>query len=129
MHLRLMFNQTRIAIICASIGLTPAASIANQYSPCDYNGKSMGCTREWSNGSMRIRWKDGVSDTLRLLQRTTSTTAIWRDSRGGRWNSLDYAGGTVLTNPANRNTIIINGTRSRCLSEWRLGEICNGGTN
>lgn len=101
-----------------------AHGISNDYQACDYNGKAIRYKREWSNQLMKATWEDGVSDTYRMISRTTNTTATWKDSRGGKWSSLDYAPGMILINSSNKNTIIFNGTRKICLQEW-LG-VCLG---
>jgi hypothetical protein len=107
-------------------GLSVLPIYADGFGVCDYNGKQIRCRRDWSNGLMRIAWEDGIADSFRLVQKTTTTTAAWRDSRGGEWQSLSYGGSTILVNRANKNTIIVEGTRQQCISEWRLGGICAG---
>lgn len=106
--------------------LVSTHAIADEYQTCDYNGKVIRCKREWSSKQMKVTWEDGITDSYRLMHRTTNTSAEWKDSRGGVWNSLTYAGSMILINSSNRNTIIFDGTRKTCLNKWRLGGVCVG---
>ena len=104
--------------------LVSTQAIANDHEECDYNGKVMRCRRDWSSGTMKVTWEDGITDSYNLIDRTTTTSATWKDSRGGIWNSLIYSGSMILRNASNKNTIIFNGTRNECVKDWKLGNIC-----
>ncbi len=122
-----MLTQTKLAILAAitiASLLASTQAIANDYEECDYNGKIMRCRRDWSSGTMKVTWEDGITDSYTLIDRTTTTTSTWKDSRGGIWNSLIYSGSVILTNASNKNTIIFDGTRNECLKDWKLGNIC-----
>ena len=106
--------------------LVSTNAVADVYQTCDYNGKVIRCKREWSGKQMKVTWEDGVTDSYRLVNRTTNTSAEWKDSRGGIWNSLMHAGSMILINSCNKNTIIFDGTRKTCLHKWRLGSVCIG---
>ena len=123
---RTCLTTTILPLLFPLIIFLPTAAGANNFETCDYNGKMMQCKRSFKNGVVKLTWQDGVTDHYQLVKRTTNTTSEWRDSRGGLWNSLAYAGNLILVNQSNKNTIIIGGTRTQCLHNWRLGKICTG---
>ena len=96
---------------------------------CSYNGRNLRCRRSFlcnsaPCGRFQLTWSDGISDTYTLISKTTRTSSIYRDPRGGEWNLLSYAGSFVLRNPANGNTIIFDGSEHDCSKVWKLGSIC-----
>lgn len=119
-------KQAVCAATIATSLLLLTYAVAGDYQTCDYNGKVIRCRRDWSGKTMKVTWEDGIIDSYRLIHRTTNTSAEWKDSRGGTWDSLMYAGSMILINSSNKNTIIFDGTRKMCLNEWRLGGICVG---
>ena len=119
-------TKTILLLLLPLIPFLTTAAVANSFETCDYNGKMMRCKRSFKNGIVKLTWQDGVTDHYQLVKRTTNTTSEWRDSRGGLWNSLAYAGNLILVNQSNNNTVITGGTRTQCLHNWKLGKICEG---
>jgi len=101
---------------------TPASTSASEYVDCSYNKKTIACSRSFpSTRTFTIKWADGIKDTYKL-QTSSGSVSIWRDPRGGTWHAISYGDSVILKNNANGNTIIYNGTYTRCKNEW---QICN----
>ena len=119
-------TQALLHVLPLLMIVSPTATHANGFETCDYNGRAMRCKRSFNNGVVTVTWQDGITDHYQRINRTTTTTLKWRDSRGGQWNSLAYSGSLILVNPNNNNTIIIGGTRKQCRHQWKLGNVCGG---
>jgi hypothetical protein len=107
-----LFNAIAAAVVIgASLIAANPGEAANRNRVCTFNNgygtpfkAHMQYDINWQLDSIRIIWRDGVSDTYRLQYVTTYT-----DTRGDIWNltTTSETGPTaaLLYNPANNNKV------------------------
>merc|ERR1712070_198353 len=86
-----LFNTIAAAVVIgASLIAANPGEAANRNRVCTFNNgygtpfkARMQCDVNWQPDSIRITWKDGVSDTYRLQYGNT-----YADTRGGIWNLI-----------------------------------------
>ena len=111
---RLMLKNIRSFIAAAGVAATtmfaPASVLADAFVPCSFNRQVIACRLLWlGKNRIRIIWRDGKAMTYHGVR---MNGRYLRDSLGGNWRYLDFDMGKSfsLSNPANGNVIIWNGT-------------------